>query len=189
LSGEAYFEVAKDERSPFIVSVGEIKIKVHGTHFNVNSYSEKDGVAVTLLEGSIEMITPKSNTILQPGNMARYDAKTGKIALTTNIDLIPVEKLDSVITVKKESVVSKTTEYAIDWINNRLVFNGETFEQIIATLERSYNVKVNIHNDQIRKRRFAGDFTNNETIEQIFTVMSYNGKFRYEIKGNIINLF
>ena len=188
LQGEAYFEVAKDENSPFIVNVGGIKIKVLGTHFNVNAYHENNGVVVSLLEGSVEMITTKSNTMLQPGNMARYDAVTGKVAVTTKTEPQSVEKtpVDNV-GVQKMNALDKN--HAIDWMSNRLVFHGETFEQIICTLERAYNVKVNIHNNQIKKRQFGGDFTNNETIEQIMTVMSLNGKFQFQIKGNVIDIF
>ena len=166
LFGEAYFEVAKNEQFPFIVNVEGIKIKVLGTHFNVNAYSENNGVSVALLEGSVEMITKKDATMLLPGNMARYDNATGKITAATNAG-----------------------NNALAWMDNRLVFNGETFEQIICMLERTYNVKVNIQNEQIKKRCFAGDFSNNETIEQIFAIMSFNGKFRYQINGSIINIF
>ena len=170
LTGEAYFEVAKDENSPFIVDVEGIKVKVLGTHFNVNAYKENNGVAVTLLEGAVEMITPKSNTMLEPGNTARYDATTKKVAVAANNPL-------------------PQSEHAVGWIDNKLVFSGETFEQIIATLERSYNVKVNIRNVQVKKRRFAGDFVNYETIEQILNVMSISGKFHYSIKGNVIDIY
>ncbi|MDR1171068.1 MAG: FecR domain-containing protein [Bacteroidales bacterium] len=166
LSGEAYFEVAKDEQLPFIVDVEGIKVKVLGTHFNVNAYRENNGVAIALLEGVVEIIANNGNVTLKPGDMARYDAASGQIAISAN-----------------------AIGDALAWMNNKLVFTGETFEQIISNLERSYNVKVNIHNNQIKKRRFAGDFTNNETIEQIFTVMSVNGKFRYQIKGNVIDIY
>jgi len=191
LSGEAYFEVAKNEQSPFIVDVGELKIKVWGTHFNVNAYGENKGVSVALIEGSVEMIAGKSKTMPQPGNTARYDAATGKVAIAEPPAGKPVEtaalKKDAA-TLKKSAVVLKT-EDAIAWKDNRLLFKGESFEQIISSLERTFNVKVNIQNEQIKKRRFYGDFINNETIEQIITVMAINGKFKYKIKGNVIDIY
>ena len=166
LSGEVYFEVASDKKRPFIVDVEGIKIKVLGTHFNVNSYRENDGVAVALFEGEVEIMTNNGIATLKPGDMARYDAATGKTTVTQN-----------------------AAGNALAWRDNKLVFAGETFEQIVCALERSYNVKVNIHNEQVKSRRFAGDFTNNETIDQIFTVMSVNGKFTYRIKGDQIDLY
>ncbi len=167
LSGEAYFEVARDKHIPFIVNVGDLKIKVLGTRFNVNAYEENDGVNVSLLQGSVEMDTEKGDIfVLKPGDVACYNTVTGETAISTN--------------------AMKNT---LAWVSNILVFSGETFEQIVHTLERNFDVKVNIHNEQIKTRRFAGDFTNNETIEQIFTVMSVNGKFRYRIKGNVIDIY
>ena len=190
LSGEAYFEVTKDENSPFIVNVGDIKIKVHGTHFNVNAYKENNGVAVTLLEGSVEMITAKSATLLQSGNVAHYDATTGKVAVA-NKKTEPQRSTVTPVnhTIQPKPATEKNIDPAIDWMYDHLVFRGETFEQIIATLERSYDVKVNIHNDRIKKRKFGGDFTNKETIEQILNVMSVNGKFKYQIYGNMIDIY
>ena len=190
LSGEAYFEVAKDEHSPFIVHVGDVQIKVLGTNFNVNAYSENNGVSVALIEGSVEMSTDKNNARLQPGNIAHYNAATGKIDVTTTqtVESSDSKQRSDVIATKK-LLAANSLENALAWKDNRLIFNGESFEQIIATLERAYNVKVNIRNDQIKKRRFAGDFTNNETIEQIFNIMSVNGKFQYRINGNIIDVY
>ncbi|MDR3261041.1 MAG: FecR domain-containing protein [Tannerella sp.] len=167
LSGEAYLEVARNTDLPFMVETGNVTVKVLGTRFNVHAYDENDEIKVALLQGSVEMNTDKEKTIrLQPGEMANYHKTSGQT-----------------------TVSPFTTEHAVDWMNNRFVFNGETFEQIINTLERSFNVKVTIRNDRIRKHRFAGDFINNETIEQIFGVMSANGKFRYRIKGNTIEVY
>ena len=73
--------------------------------------------------------------------------------------------------------------------NTGFIFNGESFEQITKILERTFNVKINIHRESIKKRCFIGDFVNNETIEQIFKVMSSNEKFTYTIKGNIIDVY
>ena len=198
LSGEAYFEVAKNEQSPFIVDVGELKIKVTGTHFNVNAYSENHGVSVALIEGAVEMIAGKNAIVLKPGNTARYDATTGKVAVA----LPTVDKPVATAAIKnngatlkqsamplKKSAMPFKIEDAIAWKDNRLLFNGESFEQIISSLERTFNVIINVKNEQVKKRRFHGDFINNETIEQIITVMAINGHFKYQIKGNVIDIY
>jgi len=189
LSGEAYFEVAKDKKSPFIVHVGDVKIKVLGTQFNVNAYSENNGVSVALVEGRVEMSSGKVNATLLPGSMAHYDTASGKIDVSSQSALPSADKTRINAAATKKLPAATPIENALAWKDNRLIFNGETFEQIIASLERAYNVKVNIQNSQIKKRRFAGDFTNNETIEQIFDVMSVNGKFRYRINGNVVDVY
>ena len=169
LSGEAYLEVAKNKKCPFIVETGEIKIKVLGTRFNVNAYADNTKIEVALLQGAVEMETETGNSFkLNPNDIAIFNTSSKETIF------------------KKNSNFSKNS---IDWIKNRLIFTGENFEQIIHTLERSFNVRINIHNETIRSRCFMGDFVNNETIEQIFNVMSTDGKFKYTIKGNVIDVY
>ena len=159
LSGEAYLEVAKDENCPFIVDAGEIKVKVLGTCFNVRAYKDNEEIKVALLRGSVEMETNN-------GDMLRLVPKDTGICHNTGC-----------------------SQNCIGWIDNKFIFNGESFEQITKILERTFNVKINIHRESIKKRCFIGDFVNNETIEQIFKVMSSNEKFTYTIKGNIIDVY
>ncbi|MDR0750539.1 MAG: FecR domain-containing protein [Tannerellaceae bacterium] len=167
LSGEAYLEVAHDANRPLVVSTGDVKVKVLGTRFNVNAYKENEEIRVALLEGSVEMLASGNAPLrLSPRDLALYN---------------PVSK--------QTKVFSNATDDSINWIENKLIFDGETFEQIVFTLERSFNVKINILNVSVKSRRFAGDFVNNETIEQIFNVMSSDGKFKYEIKGNVIDIY
>lgn len=169
LSGEAYLEVARNEASPFIVDAGAVKVKVLGTRFNINAYSDNNEIKVALLQGSIEMKTSGGTTLqLAPQDVARFNISSGQTQLCHSSDC---------------------SQNPIDWVDSRLVFDGEDFEQIAHTLERNFNVKINIHRDTIKKRRFIGDFVNNETIEQIFNVMSSDGKFRYAIKGNMIDIY
>lgn len=169
LSGEAYLEVTKNKECPFIVDAGEIKIKVLGTRFNISAYEDNDDIKVALLQGSIEMKAYNGSTLqLAPKDIACFNKASNKIDVHKN---------------------SHHSGNAIDWISNRLIFNGENFEDIIHTLERSFNVKINIRKQEVRNRRFVGDFVNNETIEQIFNVMSADGKFKYTIKGNVIDVY
>lgn len=169
LTGEAYLEVAKNKECPFIVDAGDVKIKVLGTHFNINAYADNNEIQVALLEGSIEMETSNDKLFkLKPKDIAHFN------------------------TVSKETEIhhnKECSENTIGWIENRLIFNGESFEQISNALERSFNVKINIHKETIKNRHFIGDFVNNETIEQIFNVMSSDGKFKYKIKGNVIDVY
>lgn len=167
LCGEAYLEVAHNDKCPFIVSTGEVKVKVLGTRFNVNAYKENEEIKVALLEGSVEMSVPdKMPLLLPPKSTACYN---------------PVSK--------QTRMIYDTMCDSVNWISNKLIFDGESFEQIVLTLERNFNVKIHIHNAAVKERRFVGDFVNNETIEQIFNVMSSDGKFKYKIKGNVIDIY
>lgn len=70
ISGEAYFEVARNETKPFIVSVADVEIKVLGTSFNVAAYQDEETIATTLVAGSVEVSTPCKSVKLVPGNQA-----------------------------------------------------------------------------------------------------------------------
>jgi ferric-dicitrate binding protein FerR (iron transport regulator) len=166
LSGEAYLEVAGNADLPFVVEAGDVTVKVLGTRFNMQAYAEDAGIKVSLLEGSVEMRAKNAPAIrLRPGEMADYQKANGQTAVSSFVQ-----------------------EHALCWMHNRFVFNGETFEQIIHVLERSFDVKVIFLDDRIKKHRFAGDFTRNESIGQIFDVMSAGGKFRYRMKGDTIEI-
>ena len=58
LSGEAYFEVRKDARHPFIVQADEVEVKVLGTHFNLEAYPDDPEIKTTLLEGAVAVTSP-----------------------------------------------------------------------------------------------------------------------------------
>ena len=169
LSGEAYLEVAKNENCPFIVDAGEVKVKVLGTCFNVRAYKDNEEIKVVLLKGAVEMETNNGDMLkLVPKDIAHFNVQTKKAGIYHNTGCSP---------------------NCIGWIDNKFIFNGESFEQITKILERTFNVKINIHKETIKERCFIGDFVNNETIEQIFKVMSSNEKFTYTIKGNIIDVY
>lgn len=167
LSGEAYLDVAHNKDKPLVVTVGDLKVNVLGTRFNVNAYQENKEVNIALLEGSVELTTRNDlPVLLSPKEVARYD---------------PVSR--------QTTIARDSSDYSFNWLANKLVFEGETFEQIIRTLERRFDVEVTIRKEAIKSRHFVGDFVNNETIEQIFNVMSADGKFRYKMKGNRIDVY
>lgn len=167
LKGEAYFEVTKKEHIPFVVEVGAIKVKVLGTRFSINSYSKKDEIQVALLQGAVELIAGKSApVILAPGNLACYNTTTGQTVITPD-----------------------ATGNVLYWVDNKLVFNREAFEQIAQVLERNFNIQVKIHDEKIKMQRFSGDFVKNESAEQIFAIMSADGNFRYKMKGSVVEVY
>lgn len=167
MTGEAYFEVVKNEQLPFIVKAGELNVQVLGTHFNVKAYTEENETIVTLLEGLVRLSDSqmKHQTLLNPMETAVYSPSTYSM------------------TVRKDTITS------MDWMQNRIIFKGETFVQITRILQRNFNVEINIHNESIKSRCFAGDFVENESLDQIFRIMATNGKFNYRIKGAVVDVY
>ncbi len=114
LTGEAYFEVAKDASKPFLVkATGGTDVKVTGTHFNVNAYEEEAVSTVTLLEGAVTVNQQK----LAPGEQATR--QNGRIRVTT-----------------------ADVDQAVAWKNGFFSFNDADIKTVMKELERWYDVKV-----------------------------------------------
>lgn len=168
LIGEAYLDVKHNEQIPLIVKAKGVDIKVLGTKFNVNAYSDNNEVRVSLLKGSVSMTANNSSepTILKPMETGVYQSNSHHITVKSEFD-----------------------SNALAWMNNQLVFVGETFEEIALILERRFDVKINIHNEILKKRHFGGDFNEGDSIDKILKIMAVNGKFEYSVKNKIINIY
>ncbi|NMH27537.1 FecR family protein [Flavobacterium silvaticum] len=166
LEGEAYFEVAKDKKHPFIVNTDDMNIGVLGTHFNVSNYPEDEHTEAVLAEGSICMFTkdqsfdPKTNLLLKPGEKGSYDRATKKIQTS------PV-----------------ATETYISWVRGELYFHNLTFAQICRKMERKYNVVIENRDAQLASERFNASFSD----VPVLKVLGYFNEIRpieYRISGN-----
>ena len=168
LAGEAYLDVARNEQLPLIVKVGALDVKVLGTKFNVNAYPENGEVRVSLLEGSVSMTNTGTteSVVLNPMETGIYRSGSRQITVEQGLE-----------------------KNALAWMKNQLVFNGETFEEIVRLLERRFDVKIHIHNKELRKRRFGGDFGEEASVDKILRVMAVNGRFKYTIKNDIIDIY
>ncbi|HVV06381.1 MAG TPA: FecR domain-containing protein [Puia sp.] len=172
LSGEAYFDVARDKDRGFIVHTDEIAIKVLGTAFNVRAYPQDKMTEATLMHGSIELTVnnkPYQKIILRPRE---------KFAL---IDDVP-EKLivQDIVPLKVED---KEYVQEVSWVEDEFVFQNETLEELAPRMERWFNVQVRIDNPRIKAFHFTGIF-HKETIEQALTVLQFIKPFKFNITDN-----
>lgn len=168
LEGEAYFDVTKNEHKPFIVDNNGLDIKVVGTKFNVSSYSNDKDIATTLVEGSVIVEKDsQSNKTLQlvPGEQSIYNKKSLQIS-KRNVD----------------------TQIYTSWIDNKLVINNLRFNQILAKLERRFDVKI-IDNSKVTDQAiYKGEFAN-EDLETILKTIAISNPFSYEIKDRNVTIF
>jgi transmembrane sensor len=182
LSGEAYFEVKKNS-IPFIIHANNIEIKVLGTIFNVKSYPDDKTTETTLIRGRVEVSLDK-----RPGQ---------KFILKPNEKLIVANDMEEVITPlasqKKEPMVvlSSLTHNNDDniietaWVNNKLIFQDESLEDMARKMERWYNVTIEIPNEKIARMHVTGTFEN-ETVKQALDALQIAFKFNYSIQQDKI---
>ena len=161
LKGEAYFDVAKDEKHPFVVNADHLNVEVLGTQFNFSSYPEDIETDVVLVEGSVNLYSTSNknnNVLLKPGFKGSLHKKT-----TDTIATNPV-----------------ITSIYTSWINGELVFRNITFGNILKKMERHYNVDIVNNNTQLSDEKFNASFRN-EPIEKILEYFKITYNINYTI--------
>ena len=166
LDGEAYFDVRRNEKQPFVVKTKSLDVKVLGTEFNIIAYSELGITDVALLKGSVDL-----NTVGK-GSDKPYKLNINEHAVLRN-GKINISLIDDY-------------EY-FKWKEGLLCFNNETVEFIIEKLQLYYDVKIVIENKQLLKHKYNGKFRTKDGVEQVLKVLQHEHKFTYT-KDNELNI-
>lgn len=167
MSGEAYFEVAKEEARPFVVSTGTTTVDVLGTSFNISNYANEKLLTATLLTGKIKMNTPGVvGKILNPGDQA--------IKATTANDFMVIQHTDPT--------------QVIAWKNGVFDFENVEMEQAMRQLARWYNLEV-VYEKGIPDIRFGGKISRQMTLMHLLQVLEQSEvHFRLEEGRRLIVL-
>ena len=161
LSGEAYFEVAKDPEKKFILSTThQSQIEVLGTCFNVEAYEQNTEVITTLIEGKVDFMFEKDagvkHVFLSPREKLVYDSETDKVRLYKT---------------------SGKSELA--WKDGEVVLDNTPLEEALWMLEKRYSVKFVIKNEKLKNSSFTGTFTN-QRLEKILEYFKVSSKIRWQ---------
>lgn len=167
LTGEAFFEVAKDKAHPFIVHANRADIEVLGTTFNVSAYPENPTVNSTLIEGSIRMLetaNPSNAILLEPNQMATWQNNSKKLV---------VKEVDP-------------TFYAA-WTKGELAFKDTPFSTIAKIIQRTYDVEIINENSDLARQIFTGTIKISESsVENILDLLKRDTPFHYSIHQKTI---
>lgn len=176
LTGEAFFDVARDVHLPFIIHTEKLMVRVLGTSFNVKAYPGDETTEASLISGSIEVTLgddPQKRLILKPHE---------KISVAgSRKDTVQAAPALVVSKVNYQPVDSTVIETA--WVSNKLIFRGETFEALSKDIERWFNVTVYVRDSAILDRKFTGNFSN-ENITDVLEALSLTYPFRFEYNKN-----
>lgn len=150
LAGEAYFDVSKDKKRPFVVSTNFLKMKVLGTTFNVSAYPEDTEVSATLETGILKvMVNDRPEAyLLKPDDQLIYSSLTGKVIQ---------QKVNA-------SVHS-------EWRKGCLLFTNAPLSDIMRTLERMYGVKFHVRTSIYQTQHLHVHFNQGESIEHIMRII------------------
>ncbi|RXK85441.1 FecR family protein [Filimonas effusa] len=194
LSGEAFFDVAKDAAHPFIIHANEIDIKVLGTAFNVRAYPDDKRTEATLIRGLIEVSfkdRPADRLYLKPNE--KISVMNGEIRSQVRDDLPGAAIASSPGKSADEPVISfsrvtyqsprDSTILETAWIKNRFVFRNKSFEELIKDMERWYNVCIECKNPELLLQHFTGSFYH-ESVAEALDILKLSYPFHYTIDKN-----
>lgn len=179
LSGEAFFDIAKNADYPFIIHTARMDVKVLGTRFNLKAYPDDKMTEATLLQGSIEASLkgrPGERIILKP---------TEKILVSDDSSALHKVKTNEPVMAVKHLTYYAEQEDAIvetSWMENKLVFRDESFASLAARMERWYGVTIQFADKQKKELRFTGVFAQ-ENIQQALQALQMTAEFNYTIHG------
>lgn len=159
VTGEAYFEVAKNAAMPFKVSKGQTVVTVLGTHFNVNAYDDESDIKVTLLEGSVKVTNAVGSVMIQPGQQAR---------ITSNL--------------KPQAVNDIDVEQVMAWKNGRFEFNETDIQTVMRQIERWYDVEI-VYDGKVTQH-FNGSIPRQVNTSKVLQMLEKTGGVRFSIDGN-----
>jgi transmembrane sensor len=161
LNGEAYFEVAKNPKSPFRVIVnGKPGVEVLGTHFNMMAYGDEPFMATTLLEGSVKI----GSTILKPGQQANVEFAEQKIQVINDIDVNEI----------------------IAWKNGKTSFKDASIQTIMRGVSRWYDVDIS-YEGKIPDKRFKGGLPRDANLSDLLSVLEQSG-IHFRVEGKKITV-
>lgn len=162
VTGEVYFEVAKNPSKQFIVTAGVAKTAVIGTHFNIEAYSQDTSLTITLAEGKISVTDTLNNKTLtlKPGDQA--GRRSASFTIRNNADL----------------------EQVLAWKNGWFNFKEAPIQDIMQQVARWYNVEVEYKGNI--NYHFNADIERNVSVSKLLGLLEKTGRVHFDIKNNTI---
>ena len=162
LSGEAYFDVKRDPRSPFLVCLEHSAVKVTGTSFNVKAYPDDTNEATTLISGTVSMGigTTEQWIVLKPGEQGYYDA-TRKTLLQQTVDV----------------------NYYTAWKDGVFAFYRQPLEEVMKTLGCWYLFDTHYQNEALKSILYTGKITRHASIREVLHTFELMDELTFDIKA------
>ena len=162
LSGEAYFDVKRDPRSPFLVCLEHSAVKVTGTSFNVKAYPDDTNEATTLISGTVSMGigTTEQWIVLKPGEQGYYDA-TRKTLLQQTVDV----------------------NYYTAWKDGVFAFYRQPLEEVMKTLGCWYLFDTHYQNEALKSILYTGKINRHASIREVLHTFELMDELTVDIKG------
>lgn len=164
LLGEAYFEVAKNKKMPFVVYTEGQEVMVLGTHFNVNAYEDEVETKTSLLEGSVKvrLVNSAATAVLKPGQQAVFESN--------KLDVLAIDVAE-----------------AIAWKEGRFLFQEEDIRSIMRKIARWYDVDV-VYAPHVSMNKIGGRISRDTPLSAVLKMLSSTDKFNFKVEGRRVTV-
>lgn len=167
LEGQAYFEISRDTKRPFVVHTSSWQVTVLGTHFDVSDYMEDNDVTVSVLSGKVAVHSTRQQktpaTILESGEQLDYDKGSHKIDRTTFAN-----------------------DQQPDWIRKEVVFYHTKMEDIAGYIERNYGLAVSFASPSLSAMEVSGNFGKVADAKELLEILCLTINAQYKANGKKI---
>ncbi|HEY9003570.1 MAG TPA: FecR family protein [Mucilaginibacter sp.] len=162
ITGEVYFEVAKNMQVPFRVVTGKQEVEDVGTCFNINAYDDERSITTTLVEGAVKISSGQQSALLKPGQQAKLSNQESGSINVRNVD----------------------TETVLAWKNGNFEFESEELHAIMRQVARWYDIKV-IYEGDVKPRRFTASVPRNVNLSKLLEMLKFMG-VNFKIDGQAV---
>jgi transmembrane sensor len=179
LTGEGFFEVAKNPKRPFLVHTNRLTVKVLGTVFNVKAYDDDKNIETTLLRGKVQIELkdqPEKKVILLPNEKIIVANQLPAGQHTGDSDAYQLKTLPDI----KAEDFKETA-----WVSNRMVFTNESFDDVSKQIERKYNVKMIFEDPALETEQISG-VLEKESLENALQIIKMTTPFKFRVAGRLI---
>lgn len=163
ITGEVYFEVAKDSKKPFRVKAQNMEIEVLGTQFDINAYPDETSINTTLIEGSVKVYANNKNLQLSPGQQSRFSSN-GNLNLLTDVNIDEI----------------------VAWKNGYFHFDNADLRSILRQFSRWYDIEI-VYEGEVKNRKFLAIVSRNSSLASVLKMLNANNiEFKIEGKKLIV---
>lgn len=191
LTGEAFFDVAKNPDIPFVIHTNTLDIRVLGTQFNVKSYPTDKTTETSLIRGSVEVVVkkrPNEKYVLKPNEkLVVLNDQESTQHWGNGADRLPVK--ENLIAIKNLTYQQgDTSDIESAWVRNKLSVKDMPFSEMAKIMERWYDVRFEFRNKKLEEVWITGSF-DNETLSQALEALQFSFAFNYEINDKTVIVY
>ncbi|MEG0797073.1 MAG: DUF4974 domain-containing protein [Odoribacter sp.] len=163
MSGEVFFQIARDTSSPFLIHTRQGDIRVLGTSFNVRDYANEPLLTTTLVSGKVAFNKSDGKFILSPGEQLQMNRQSGDV-----------------------TVAAVNTRLYCSWKDGRFVFEKQRLEEIMLSIERWYDIQVIYEDENLKNLLFSGNIKRYDKLEPLLEMLKLVNKVDIVATGNQI---